>query len=203
MFKWWSLVYWEHLHYCKCEHEQQSHIRFINIAPISWRIVYSQTRRVQSLQQPCLNHTLPQLTWTWRAARRRDSPQLRNLCQTLLSSITRCFFLCRDAHLSARTGSKRSGLDNHRAVFRSPPCPHHHLSWSCKARAPCQGGGLFSRTHGSAAPDPNKEPIHAFAHLLCSSIYLWGRTLSPAGTTDVLEKQRRAEKKSSLSRCEW
>lgn len=37
-------------------------------------------------------------------------------------------FSWRDVDLSARTGSKRSGLDNHGAVFRSPLCPHHHLS---------------------------------------------------------------------------
>lgn len=42
-------------------------------------------------------------------------------------------FSCRDAHLSAGTGSKRSGLDNHRAVFRSLPSPHHHPSWLCLA----------------------------------------------------------------------
>lgn len=66
-----------------------------------------------------------------------------------------------------------------------------------KAWPPCQGGDLLSR---SGAP-PDKEPIHTFADLLCLSIYLLGWTLSPAGTTDVQEKQ--GGQKSSLSRFEW
>lgn len=59
---------------------------------------------------------------------------------------------------------------------------------------------ICSPERTGAVPRLNKEPIHTFADLLCLSIHLLGWTLSPAGTTDVLEKQ--GGQKSSLSRIE-
>lgn len=59
---------------------------------------------------------------------------------------------------------------------------------------------ICSPERTGAVPRPNKEPIHTFADLLRSSIHLLGWTLSPAGTTDVLERQGR--QKSYLSRFE-